>query len=544
MKKKAIAIILAVFILATATPLQIFAQALPKPPPKVLRPVKPPSAGKPVYNTTLLKQMVAQYNKTAGIQVRLPLERANLRMDGTPGPPPPDNLFGIGTRFHHWIWGQDVYEYFDLPENWCAFYRDGTIDGIAPRLFHTRITDEHIRTSEQMMNFETSFGNVTVPFIPMRIPILDLISDLQMTGEIVTEYMYSHGYYFCQRYFNFFHRDYWDMRPHRPAERQSIFLGTCPITGFAILQGPLRTGSPPSSSVQPLCFTSPIYQAVMRYSVPFSMKFTSVCGNELVYQSTPHSGHMYRFINDTYMRLRSGNTAGNLHNFRFGVLCSTDTRWPLWIQIDPGFTHLSNPNLSRDSTMQIIRSNFQISPSEVPAPIQPRPDPLVNLAPVNALNDMDALIALIREISAHPELSPDYAVVATPYVLPEHFPELSPEELAQLIEEILRQLDIREVVMPGDYVHEILRENPNAIPTLPSPGTEIGTPPQPQPNPQPQPGLTPRDLREIERQLQAQTRALDDIRTHTRNVDRALDNFINHSPPNSQPRRLAQAFMS
>jgi hypothetical protein len=138
------------------------------------------------------------------------------------------------------------------------------------------------------------------------------------------------------------------------------------------------------------------------------------------------------------------------------------------------------------------------------------PTPEVNLAPINALTNLEELIELIRQIAYHPDLKENEIVITLPLLEPQFFPDVPPEHFAEFAREILNNLTIEHIIMPGHEAVKIINEVP-----------EINIP---------KPTDYTRHLEEIERRLREQNQTLERIEIETREVKRGIGELILGSP--------------
>jgi|GEM_PF-2522103 len=325
--------------------------------------------------------------------------------------------------------------------------------------------------------------------------------------NIAEETMYSQGYYFCPRYFDFFHRDYWDMRPHRPGQRppHQLFIGYH-ISGLPVLQIASSNWNVLDNSY----FRAAITQHGLRRSFTLDGDYFSI----------------YMASNTSLRVLRNGEQIHSRHisNNGFGAVLG------FYIRYSDGRLMLAHCDVTASSSPYRTRhGNVSFIYVDLYPLVQPdQSAPGITLDPVNALNNVTEVLERIRERANNPDADADAEpapMAAFPLLVPEFFPDIPADHFPEFARRVLEEMTWEDVIVPGREADEIRRRNPN-IPWFF---------PQEAPAPQPQPGLTPRDLREIERQLQQQTRILEDfdLGRLTRPLEDILREIekINQPPP-------------
>jgi len=144
---------------------------------------------------------------------------------------------------------------------------------------------------------------------------------------------------------------------------------------------------------------------------------------------------------------------------------------------------------------------------------QPSRPPSVYLSPNNTIQSPERVRERVREIAqpaGQPDTEDEDLIILVPDIRPDMFPQIPEEFFADFARELLEQLTIEHVIMPGDEAREFITNNPE-LPRFPFTETPITPHPTPTPMPPP-PQIDVRpNLQEIQRRLEEQNRILSDM---------------------------------
>jgi hypothetical protein len=263
-------------------------------------------------------------------------------------------------------------------------------------------------------------------YLAFRMNGADLERVMEMYRDVIEETMLEEGYEYCPLLQDFRPIDDTPLAPH------PLLLGYCTKTGLPII----NINYPDENYV---------YEAISRHAIEtFTLdgyEFSNIFGfhsltwhqlliDGLQLESTTIS--MWAFHN-----IRDGGFIANQRGEIFSVWYAGESR---------GLIRARNVSLT----------DLVTQPAQAPN----TPAPNVRLAETNALNDLDALMDLIREIAHHPDLEGDDVIVTVPLLQPEFFPDIPPEHFQEFVREFLENLTIEHIIMPGHEAITIINNVP------------------------------------------------------------------------------------
>ena len=281
----------------------------------------------------------------------------------------------------------------------------------------------------------------SIPFLAFRTTGDELEEILKDYVKVVEKTMKEKGYYFC-----FINQEFLPLELEVPM-KDNYLLGMCELTGLAvydindfetfIVWNIAQKGSELEISIHQNVKTSFVDNRGQEhtFSQNGSILTYRIDGRDMV--GTSVNGEMIGFIR---------------------TLCGRIWKVVESVNISDGSTYLIPIETE-------INGNIISQTPNVPAPN-------VNLAPVNALNNLDELMELIRQIAYHPDLENDEVVITLPILQPEFFPDIPPEHFHEFAQEFLNNLTIEHIVMPGHEAITIINNVPEI--TIPTPqGTDL-----------------------------------------------------------------------